>query len=191
MIVTSLAAALALLAPAPESLVPSQTPYSAVAPQGAQARTLNDQDTVLFRQGLEQARARDVVGARATAARIGDPVARKLVEWALLDTSAPQLPYSDLAAAQTAFAGWPRGDSRREAAERALDMAYAGPDAALALFAQTPPVTAEGAIALADALDQRGRRDEARALIADWWRNRSFEEPLQTRILGRWSGWLT
>ena len=141
MIATSLAAALALLAPAPESLVPQETPYAAVAPQGSQARTLNDQDTALFRQGLEQARARDVVGTRATAARIGDPVARKLVEWALIDTSAPQLPYGDLAAAQTTLAGWPRAESRREAAERALDLAYAGPDAALALFAQTPPTT--------------------------------------------------
>lgn len=191
MIATSLAAALALLAPAPESLVPQETPYAAVTPQGTQARTLNDQDTALFRQGLEQARARDVVGARSTAAQIRDPAARKLVEWALIDTSAPQLPYSDLAAAQTAFAGWPRAESRREAAERALDLAYAGPDAALALFAQTPPTTAEGAIALAGALEQRGRGDEARRLIIDWWRNRSFDEPVQTRILTRWGAWLT
>jgi soluble lytic murein transglycosylase len=191
MIATSLAAALALLAPAPESLVPQETPYASVAPQGTQARTLNDQDTALFRQGLAQARARDVVGARSTAAQIRDPAARKLVEWALLDTSAQQLPYSDLAVAQTAFAGWPRADSRREAAERALDLAYAGPDAALALFARTPPTTAEGAVALADALEQRGRRDEARALITDWWRTRSFDEAVQTRILTRWGGWLT
>jgi len=191
MIATSLAAALALFAPAPESLVPQATPYSAVAPQGSQARTLNDQDTALFRQGLEQARARDVVGTRATAAQIGDPVARKLVEWALLDTSAGQLPYSDLAAAQTSFAGWPRSDSRRAAAEKALDLAYAGPDAAFALFARSPPATAEGAVALADAMEQRGRRDEARALITEWWRTRSFDEPVQSRILTRWGGWLT
>lgn len=190
MIATSLAAALALLAPAPDSLVP-QTPYTAVAPQGAQARTLNDQDTALFRQGLERARARDVIGTRDVAARISDPVARKLVEWALIDTSAPQLPYSDLAAAQTSLAGWPRAESRRAATERALELAYAGPDAALALFANAPPTTAEGAIALADALEQRGRRDEARALITEWWRTRSFDEPVQARILTRWGGWLT
>ncbi|NJC42419.1 soluble lytic murein transglycosylase [Brevundimonas alba] len=191
MIATSLAAALALLAPAPESLVPQETPYAAVAPQGTQARLLNDQDTALFRQGLAQARARDVVGARSTAAQIGDPAARKLVEWALLDTSAGQMPFSDLAGAQTAFAGWPRAEGRRAAAERALDLAYAGPDAALALFAQTPPTTVQGAIALADALDQRGRRDEAQRLIVEWWRTRSFDEPVQTRILTRWGGWLT
>ena len=191
MIATSLAAALALLAPAPESLVPQETPYAAVAPQGSQARLLNDQDTALFRQGLAQARARDVIGARSTAAQIRDASARKLVEWALLDTSAEQMSYSDLATAQTAFAGWPRAESRRAAAERALDLAYAGPDAALALFAQTPPTTAVGAVALADALEQRGRRDEARALITEWWRTRSFDEPVQTRILTRWGGWLS
>ena len=91
MIATSLAAALALLAPAPESLVPQERPYAAVAPQGAQPRVLNDQDTALFRQGLEQARARDVVGTRATVAQIRDSAARKLVEWALIDTSAEQM----------------------------------------------------------------------------------------------------
>ncbi|WP_298744294.1 lytic transglycosylase domain-containing protein [uncultured Brevundimonas sp.] len=191
MIATSLAAALALFAPAPDSLVTQETPYSAVAPQGAQARQLNDRDAALFREGLARARARDVLGARSTAAQIGDPVARKLVEWALLDTSAEQLPYGDLAEAQTRFAGWPRSESRRAAAERALDLAYAGPDAALSMFARTPPTTAEGAVALADALEQRGRADEARRLITDWWRRRSFDEAVQTRILTRWGGWLT
>ncbi|MFA4892590.1 transglycosylase SLT domain-containing protein [Brevundimonas sp.] len=193
MIAASLAAALALLAPAPESLLPQETPYSAVAsgPVSNQPRLLNDQDTALFRQGLAAARARDVTGARNAAAQIGDPTARKLVEWALLDTSAEQLSYSDLAAAQTSFAGWPRAESRRMAAERALDLSYAGPDAATALFASAPPLTVQGAIALTDALEQRGRRDEARALITEWWRTRSFDDAAQTRILDRWSGWLT
>lgn len=193
MITASLAAALALLAPAPETLFSQEVPYSAVAsgPVSNQARVLNDQDTVLFRQGLAAARARDVIGARNTASQIGDPTARKLVEWALLDTSAAQLPWSDLLVAQSRFAGWPRADSRRAAAERALGLAGAGPDAAIGLFAQASPTTVEGAIALAEALEQRGRRDEAQRLIADWWRTRSFDEAIQTRILTRWGSSLT
>ena len=193
MMTASLAAALALFAPAPETLVPQEVPYSAVAsgPVSNQARVLNDQDTALFRQGLAAARARDVIGARNAAAGIGDPTARKLVEWALLDTSAAQLPWSDLVVAQSRFAGWPRAESRRAAAERALDLAGAGPDAAISLFAQASPTTVEGAIALADALEQRGRRDEAQRLIADWWRTRSFEEAAQNRILARWGSSLT
>jgi len=193
MIGISLAAALALLAPAPETLIAQEVPYSAVAsgPVNNQPRLLNDQDTALFRQGLAAARARDVSGARNVAAQIGDPVARKLVEWALVDTSADQMSLSDLAVAQSAFDDWPRADSRAEAAERALDRAYAGPDAALNLFARRGPVTVQGAIALADALEQRGRSDEARRLIGEWWRTRSFDEAFQTRILTRWGSSLT
>ena len=193
MIGISLAAAIAVLAPAPESLIPQETPYSAVAsgPVNNQARLLNDQDTALFRQGLAAARARDVSGARAAAAQISDPVAGKLVEWALLDTSAEQLPYSDLAAASTRFPGWPRGESRRIAVERALERSYAGADAATALFADSPPITIEGAMALAEALAQRGRADEARRLIGDWWRTRSFEHETQSRVLARWGSGLT
>ena len=193
MILTSLAAALALLAPAPGILLPQEVPYSAVAsgPVSNQARVLNDQDTALFRQGLTAARSRDVTGARNTAAQIGDPTARKLVEWALLDTSAEQLPYGDLSVAQTSFAGWPRAESRRIAAERALDLASPGPDAATTLFASAPPLTVQGAVALTESLEQRGRRNEAHALITDWWRTRSFDEAAQTRIQNRWGNWLT
>jgi len=198
MIVTSLAAALALLAPpleslAPETLLPQEVPYSAVAsgPVSNQPRLLNDQDTALFRQGLAAARSRDISGARNAAAQISDPVARKLVEWALLDTSADQMPLSDLAVARTSFAGWPRAEGRNAAAERALDRGYAGPDAAINLFARSGPTTVQGAIALADALEQRGRSDEARRLITDWWRTRSFDDTTQTRILTRWGSGLT
>ena len=193
MITASLAAVLALFAPAPETLLPQEVPYSAVAtgPVSNQARVLNDQDTALFRQGLAAARARDIPGARNAAAQIGDPVARKLVEWALLDTSADQLPYSDLAVAQSRFAGWPRASSRRAAAEQVLDRSYAGSASALALFAQSAPTTIEGAIALAEALEQGGRSEDARRLIGEWWRTRSFDEATQSRVLTRWGAALT
>ncbi len=193
MIGTSLAAALALLAPAPESLVPAQVPYASVAqgPVGDQPRVLGGEDTALFREGLALARARDIPGARAAMARIGDPAARKLVEWALLDTSADQMSWSELADVETRFAGWPRADSRRAAIEKALERGYAGPDAVLALFARSSPATVEGAIALAVALEQRGRSDEAQRLIREWWTTRSFDEANQTRILTRWGATLT
>lgn len=197
MIATSLAAALAVLVPTPQDIGTGPVPYSASQPTAAYQpayqgpRVLNDQDTALFRQGLASARARDVVSTQSAMARIGDPTARKLVEWALIDTSAEQLSYADLARAQTDLAGWPRAESRREASERSLDLANPGPDAVLSFFGTTPPRTVEGAVALASALEQRGRTDEARALIRDWWRTRSFDEAPQSRILGRWGSWLT
>ncbi|GAA0636042.1 transglycosylase SLT domain-containing protein [Brevundimonas lenta] len=185
-------AALALLGAAPEALTSQEVPYAAVAsPMSNQPRTLSDQDTALFRQGLAAARARDSFGARSAMSQISDPAARKLVEWALLDTSADQMAWGDLSNSGSTFAGWPRAGSRREATERALGRAYASPDTVLALFNQAPPSTVEGAIALAEALDQSGRGDEARSLIRDWWRTRSFDDANQSRILARWGTALT
>ena len=193
MIATTLAAALAVMAPVPQTAYLNTQPSPAVATQAGtyQPRVLNDQDTGLFRQGLAQARARNVIGTQNTIRQIGDPTARKLVEWALVDTSASQLSYSELAEDQQLLNGWPRADSRRQAGEIALERAAAGPDAALAFFADTPPTTVQGAIALADAYDQRGRQPEAQSLIREWWRTRSFDDASQSRILGRWGSWLT
>lgn len=187
---TATLAALAMLAPV-QSTQDLNTAPGSYSAAGYQNRVLNDQDTALFHQGLAQARARDVLGTQDTMRRIGDPTARKLVEWALVDTSAAQLSFSHLAEDQRLLAAWPRAESRRRAGEVALSRAGAGPDAALTFFGDTEPTTIEGAIALAEAMEQRGREPEAQTLIRDWWRTRSFEEGQQSRILGRWGGWLT
>ncbi|HAC00284.1 MAG TPA: transglycosylase, partial [Brevundimonas sp.] len=187
MIATTVAAALAILTPPAQDVLNSTpVPYSA-----SQGGIISSQDAALVQQGLTAARARDVFGTQAIMARISDPSARKLVEWALVDTSDRQMSYSDLALAQTDLANWPRGGSRRAAGERALDMAGLSPDAAIAFFNGTAPTTAQGAIALAGALEQTGRRQEAQAVIRDWWRTQSFDEAQQSRIYSRWSGWLT
>lgn len=183
----ALAAMLAVLAPAPETVMALQAQSYQTAGDGS----LSEQDRTLFAQGLAAARAKDVNRTRDIESRISDATARKIIEWALIDTSADRLAYSDLAAADTTFAGWPRGDSRRTATEIALDRSGAGPDAALALFATRPPTTVQGAIALTDALEQRGRGEEARSLIRGWWRDKSFDASTQTRILNRWGAWFT
>ncbi|MFC0632500.1 lytic transglycosylase domain-containing protein [Brevundimonas balnearis] len=190
MTITTLAAAIALLAPAPD-FAPNaaQTPYAAQS--GYQTRVLSDADAALFRQGLEAARARDVARTQSVIAQIGDPTARKLVLWALIDTSGPQLTLGELVAARRDMASWPRSESRNAAAEAALEMAYPDAQTVLAFFGGAQPETAQGAIALAGALEQTGRTAEAQALVRDWWRNRSFEEAQQTRILTRWGPWLT
>jgi soluble lytic murein transglycosylase len=192
MIATSLAAVLAVLAPVPQTadLNRQSTPYVAAA--GAyQARVLSDQDAALFRQGLTAARARDVIGARNAMSGIGDPTARKLVEWALVDTSAPQLSYSELSQDIQSMRAWPRAEARIAAGEQALDRASLGAGETLAFFGSNRPTTVQGAIAMTAALEQSGREAEARDLLGEWWRSQSFDDATQTRILGRWGGWLS
>lgn len=187
MIATTVAAALAILTPPAQDVLNSvPAAYSA-----SQSGIISPQDAALVQQGLTAARARDVTGTQSIMARISDPTARKLVEWALVDTSDKQLSYADLARAQTDLANWPRGESRRAAGERALDMAGQSAKAVLAFFNGSAPTTVQGAIALAGALEQSGRGAEAQALIREWWRTQSFEEAQQSRIYSRWSGWLT
>ena len=179
MIATTVAAALAILTPPTQDVLNSSpTPYSS-----SQNGVISGQDMALFQQGLASARARDVIGTQSIMSRISDPTAKKLVEWALVDTSDKQLSYADLARAQTDLANWPRGDSRRAAGERALNLANASPDAVTAFFNGSAPTTADGAIALAGALEQKGQRREAQALIRDWWRTRSFEEAQQLSLI--------
>ena len=195
MIATSLAAALAVLAPVPQTayLNSQPTPYvTGQTPQaGYQARVLNDADTANFRTGLAAARARDVIGTQAAISRIGDPTARKLVEWALVDTSAPQLSYTELANDVQSLRAWPRAEARIAAGEQALERAGMGADATIAFFGSNRPTTVQGAMALAEALDQRGRSDEARLLIQEWWQTQSFDEASQSRMLSRWGSGLT
>ncbi|KAK0359897.1 hypothetical protein LTR94_029445, partial [Friedmanniomyces endolithicus] len=86
MIATTVAAALAILTPPAQDVLNSTpTPYSA-----SQGGIISSQDAALVQQGLTAARARDVVGTQSIMARISDPTARKLVEWALVDTSDKQ-----------------------------------------------------------------------------------------------------
>lgn len=172
-------------------------PYEQVAGQSAAVRpyqgpsTISAADMALFREGLAAARARDVVRAQDVAARISDPVARKLVEWALIDTAGEQLSYAALAQANVSMADWPRYDSRRSHGEIALERAAMPADVVLSFFGQTRPTTAQGSLALAGALEQTGRAEEARTLIRTWWRDQSFEAPEQQRMLDRFGRWLT
>ncbi len=72
-----------------------------------------------------------------------------------------------------------------------LASGYNRPETTIALFYRARTATAEGALALADALDQSGRAEEARRLVKDWWRTRSFEADVQSRMLSRWGTALT
>ncbi len=187
MIATTLAAALAILSPPAQDVVNNTpVPYSA-APQSV----LGSQDRMLVQQGLTAARARDVIGTRSIINQISDPTARKLVEWALVDTSDRQLPYYDLHRANLELADWPRGDSRRAAGERALLDANQPAEQVQAFFGGRDPTTVEGAIALAAAWEQAGNAPAAQNLIREWWRTQSFNEAQQSRILGQWGRWLT
>jgi soluble lytic murein transglycosylase len=120
-----------------------------------------------------------------------DSVSRKVALWATVDVSGEVLPFSTLDRARTELKGWPREERRAALAERALADAGRAPSQVIAWFGTDRPTTAEGAMALADALIASGREAEAQALVKRFWREELFDSEPQGRMLARYGRFLT
>ncbi len=140
---------------------------------------------------LHAARLGDTAQAQAMQANLSDPVARKLVTWAMIDAAGSNLDYYTLAAAQKDLAGWPRSARLRASLERSLAGTALPPQQVIALFGDNEPETAEGAMALAAAYQAQNRQTDARRVIAHCWRNLAFNNEVQSAMLGRFGAYLT
>ena len=144
-----------------------------------------------LRDALEAAKSGDTDRARQVQASLADPVARRLVTWAMIDNAASRLSFFDLDAARIDLSGWPRAARRQAGAEKALEKASLSPQRIVDWFGGKDPTTAEGALALAAAYQSLGRQDDAVALIRRFWREKPFEADVQSRMLARWGQVLT
>ena len=132
----------------------------------------------------------DLSGAEVARAQISDPLAQKIIRWAEADQLGDRMSFLDLDAARRDLAGWPRASAREVRAEKAIETASYPPDQVIAWFDGAPPATAEGAMALASALQAKGRLPEAQTLIKHWWRDRLFDADAQARMAARFGAWL-
>ncbi|MBX3483133.1 MAG: lytic transglycosylase domain-containing protein [Phenylobacterium sp.] len=169
---------------------PAQAPATPAARQTV-ANPLSASDQQTFTQGFAAARRGDVDGARSAIARLQDPVARKLVTWAMVDVSSARLSFYELDAARRDLASFPRAARRQAATEALLETSGKSPSEIAAWFGGQPPATAQGAMALASAYRSLGRNGEAGELIRAWWRTRSFEAEPQRQMLARFGDVLT
>jgi soluble lytic murein transglycosylase len=152
--------------------------------------SLSAADTTALAQALAAVHANDQVRAESFRTQLSDPVAQMIVRWAEVDAFGSRMSFLELDGARRDLAGWPHANQRQAAAERAMAGAAMDPDRTIAWFDGAPPQTADGAIALATALQTKGRVTDAQALIKDWWRNHIFDADLQARMLGRFGAWL-
>jgi soluble lytic murein transglycosylase len=83
-------------------------PYATVA---SPTRTLSS--------ALEAVRRKDLTTARSLQASLTDPVARRIVDWAIIDVMGKDLGEAELTRAVTDFAGWPRPEGRLQALQDA------------------------------------------------------------------------
>lgn len=176
-----------LLAQGPQS---NSGPSAPMARQTV-ARPIGAQDQAALLQALSAARRGDVNGARNAIGIIGDPVARKLATWAMVDQNADSLSFYEVDSARRSLDGFPRPNRRQAAAEKLLDSAGKSPGDVVAWFGGQEPVTPQGAMSLASAYRQLGRQAEAADLIRRWWRTKSFEADPQRLMLSRFGDLLT
>ncbi len=143
-------------------------------------------ESAKLHDAIEAAKVGDTDRARSDQATLADPLARRIVTWAMVDNAASRLSFFDLDAARRDLNGWPRAARRKQATEKSLETSAISPQAVIDFFAGGDPDTAEGAMALASAYQSSGRQAEAAALIRHFWRDKVFESDVQARMLARW-----
>src|SRR5262244_3574797 len=130
----------------------------------------------LARKG-EPAQASDVKES------ISDPVARKVVEWAILCSGNNEVDFQRYVAFISDNPGWPNIGLLRRRAEAALWKERLDPPTVRAYFDKNQPLTAQGKFALARALLLESHRADAQNLVRETWRYNNFSGDLERQVL--------
>jgi soluble lytic murein transglycosylase len=148
-------------------------------------------DLSAVKQALDLVRKNRQDEATAIANSITDPVARKLVEWAILRTEDGSSDFSRYSAFINANPSWPSIPLLRRRAEAALWQDHTDPQAVIAFFASDPPRSANGHFALARALVTRGDIARASAILHEAWRSDAFSSDLEGQAREAFGGLIT
>lgn len=125
------------------------------------------------------------------AARIDNRSARSLLEWVAIHANAGAVPFTRIDAFLRDHPNYPATTRFRRRAEEALIAEKKSPAIVRAFFHGQQPVSAAGRIALALALKEEGKAEEANALIRQSWRKDSFGQSLEKIVLKDFEAALT
>ena len=146
----------------------------------ASSEPISSADISALDQAVAAARRGKGTQATDLAKSISDPVARKLVEWAILrsdDTESVDL--SRYMAFINENPTWPAIGLLRRRAEATLWTDRRDPAFVRAYFGKDRPATTKGKFALARALLLQGDRAGAQSLVREAWRNDDFSGELE------------
>jgi soluble lytic murein transglycosylase len=153
-----------------------------VAPSAAAAESaLSAADLAAVKQAIEFLHAHNAGAASETENQITDPVARKLVEWAILRDDDSAIEFARYSRFINENPGWASLTLFRRRAEAMLWQSPAGPAVVRAFFASTKPLTAKGRFALARALLSEGDRITARNYVREAWHLDGFSHELESQ----------
>lgn len=129
--------------------------------------------------------------AMAAATQLNDPVARKLVTWLVIRHAPNDLGFDNISEFLREEADWPTPSTLRQRAERVLFQENRDPARTRAFFAERPPITGEGKVALARALLAGGDRSDAVDWVREAWREDLLNERFEATIMDEFGSVLT
>jgi soluble lytic murein transglycosylase len=150
------------------------TPSSDVPPSSADVSPLSG-DLAAVKNAIDLARKAKTNEATAIQKTIGDPAARKLVEWFILRHPEADANFSRYAAFIVDSPGWPSMGLMRKRAEARLWQERSD-TATVRNFVGDQPTSAKGRFALARARLAEGDRDGAGSLVRQAWRSDELSE---------------
>jgi hypothetical protein len=134
-------------------------------PVDAASASLPSGDLAAVKTAIALARTGDLARASDVEESIGDPVARKVAEWAILRSDNKEIDFQRYVAFISDNPNWPNIGLLRRRAEAALWKERLDPQIVRAYFDKDQPLTAQGKFALARALLLEGDRAEAQKLV--------------------------
>jgi soluble lytic murein transglycosylase len=142
-----------------------------------------------IKTAIALARKGELAQASDVEESIGDPVARKVVEWAILRSK--EVDFQRYVAFIFENPNWPNIGLLRRRAEAALWKERLDPQIVRGYFGKNQPLTAQGKFALARALLLEGDRADAQNLVREAWRHDNFSGDLELQILDVFRGLIT
>ncbi len=176
----------AALFPAPDG-----APLANYAPPGGwlkdadappDAATLAGPDYSAFAQALALYRAGDFQNGDAAVAAIKSPAAIAAAQWAALRLHPREAGFARISRFLAEHPTWPSGEWLRRRAEEALFGDHHPAQAIRDYFAEKPPATPAGKLALARTLAKDGDFPGAAALVREVWREEDVNETLENAI---------
>jgi soluble lytic murein transglycosylase len=158
----------------------------------AASETMSSADTAALKEAVSAARRGKTTQAEDLQKTISDPVARKLVEWAILRSDGTNsIDLRRYMAFINDNPGWPAVGLLRRRAEATLWADRLDPAFVRTFFAKERPTTTKGKFALARALLLQGDRAAAQSLVREAWRNDEFSDDLEGLALDVFQGLIT
>lgn len=170
---------------------PAPKPAPQAAPTLGASSNIPGGDLATLKAAVSAARNSRAGEAMSAAQQLDDPVARSLVTWLVIRNSPNDLGFEAINTFLQEKPGWPTQSTLRRRAERVLFQENKDPAKARAFFAEQPPLSGEGKLALARYLISVGNRSDAADWVRDAYRNDDLNELFETRILEEFSSFLS